>query len=115
MTSENEVESFLKDFKFKLDFWGLIFRSDRKKNFGTILKLEISTSDIRKVLKALVVKDYSAGPIEETLYKGADMWVFGKIVKKMEVYIKITLGAPGSEVICISFHFPERKMMYPFK
>jgi hypothetical protein len=43
------------------------------------------------------------------------MWVFGKIVKKKEVYIKITIGAMDSGVICISFHLAQYKMNYPLK
>jgi len=66
-------------------------------------------------LEALETKDYSEGPIEEKLYGGADMWVFGKTVKKKEVYIKITISAMGSSVICISFHLAQHKMQYPLK
>jgi len=53
--------------------------------------------------------------IEERLYGGSEMWVFGKIVKKKEVYIKITMGILGSSVICISFHIAEHKMNYPLR
>lgn len=63
----------------------------------------------------LEVKDYSKGPMEEKLYGGADMWVFGKTVKKKEVYIKITIGAMSNSVICISFHLAQHKMNYPLK
>jgi hypothetical protein len=67
------------------------------------------------VLQALEIKDYSEGPVEEKIYGGADMWVFGKTIKKREVYIKITMGSIGSSVICISFHLAQHKMNYPFK
>jgi hypothetical protein len=67
------------------------------------------------VLQALEIKDYSEGPVEEKIYGGADMWVFGKTIKKREVYIKITMGPIGSSVICISFHLAQHKMNYPFK
>jgi hypothetical protein len=43
------------------------------------------------------------------------MWVFGKHVKKREVYIKITMGNPGDKVICISFHFSENALRYPYQ
>jgi hypothetical protein len=43
------------------------------------------------------------------------MWVFGKDVKKNEVYIKITMGFAGGSVICISFHTAEYPIRYPFK
>lgn len=46
---------------------------------------------------------------------GADMWVFGVIIKRNEIYIKITLGLENSQVICISFHTAEHPLSFPFK
>ena len=80
-----------------------------------MLALEVSVNDIKNVLNDLEVEDYTEGPNKETLYKGADMWVFGKMVKKEEIYIKITIGSPNDKVICISFHLAEKKMINPFK
>ena len=70
---------------------------------------------ISKTEVASFLKDYSKGPVEEKLYGGADMWVFGKTIKNRDVYIKITMGPIGSSVICISFHLAQHKMNYPFK
>ena len=112
---KSNVKSFLSDFKQKMKIWGVIFRDDRGKNFKTLSKLEISPVDREKVLEKLEVTDYCEGPIEDTLYKLSDMWVFGKTIKKQEVYIKISLGAAGNNVICISFHLAEYKMTFPFK
>jgi hypothetical protein len=61
------------------------------------------------------VEDYSEGPLDDTLYKGSDFWVFGKEVKKSEVYIKISIGAGQGGVLCISFHVAERIMDYSLK
>ena len=115
MASQKQIESFLRDFKFHLDFWGLLIRSDRQKNFATMLELEYSINDVKNELKRLEFQDYSEGPLKETLYKSADMWVFGKMIQSKEVYIKITMGLGDSKVLCISFHFAERAMCYPFK
>jgi hypothetical protein len=115
MSSEAEVSSFLKDFKEKLNFWDVLFRDDRGKNMETLIQLELRPAERKAVLEALETKDYSEGPLEEKLYGGADMWVFGKIIKKKEVYIKITMGAMSSSVICISFHLAQHKMQYPLK
>ena len=62
-----------------------------------------------------MIEDYSQGPLEERMYGGVAMWIFGKDVKKNEVYIKITMGFAGGSVICISFHAAEYPMRYPFK
>lgn len=115
MSTEVAVASFLKDFKEKMRFWEVLFRDDRGKNAQTLVDLELRPIERKAVLEALQIKDYSEGPLEEKLYGGTDMWVFGKMIKKKEVYIKITMGAIGSSVICISFHLAEYKMNYPLK
>ena len=90
--------------------------SGRKgENAQALLDLEFRPIDRNIVLQALEIKDYSEGPVEEKIYGGADMWVFGKTIKKREVYIKITMGPFGSSVICISFHLAQHKMNYPLK
>ena len=115
MASNIEIERFLKDFKTKLSFWGLLIRSDREKNFNTMKALEFSINDVKNELKGLEVTHFSDGPIKETIYGGADMWVFGKPIQGKEVYIKITIGQPSNQVLCISFHFAEQSLNYPYK
>ena len=74
---------------------------------------------VKKYRKQIILniepKDYIEGPIVDTLNKMGEMWVFGKNVKKQEVYIKIMLGQPNSSTICISFHIAEHPLNYPFK
>jgi hypothetical protein len=115
MSIETAVAAFLKDFKEKMNFWDVLFRDDRGKNAQALVDLELRPIERKNILEKLESKDYSEGPLCETLYGGADMWVFGKIIKKREVYIKITMGTMGSSVICISFHLAEHKMNYPLK
>lgn len=115
MSTELEVKAFLADFKIKMNMWGILIRDDRSKNTQTLIDLEISHKDRNQILQALEAEDYSEGPLNEVLYKGAKMWVFGKMIKGTEVYIKITLGITGSNVICISFHIAEHAMHYPLK
>lgn len=115
MNIEKEVVSFLKDFKEKMKIWNVYFRDDRSKNLNAMLALELRSIERKSVLETLEKEDYSGGPFEDKLNGGADMWVFGKLIKKKEVYIKITLGSPNSGVICISFHLAEHKMNYPLK
>lgn len=109
------VEAFLNAFKTKLGIWGILIKSDRQKNLQTIADLEIRETDVVDILFKLTVEDYSEGPLFDIVYGGADMWVFGKQVKGHEIYIKITLGVPSSQTICISFHFAKHPMAYPFK
>lgn len=115
MASKDEIKAFLQDFHIKMDIWGIVIRDDRGKNTQTLFDLEITKDYRNKVLKSLIVEDYSEGPKEEKLYGGAAMWVFGKIIKGKEIYIKITMGVSGAKVICISFHIAEYQMTYPYK
>lgn len=115
MAPSTQIEAFLSHFKLKLGIWGLVFRSDRGKNTQTLLDLELSVAQVKELLRELEVEDYSGGPFEEKLYGNAEMWVFGKEVKAIEIYIKISMGMPSAEVICISFHQAEHPMVYPYK
>lgn len=115
MSKEPDVCRFLASFKEKMKFWDVLFRDDRGKNTQTLAELELRPVERKAVLEALEARDYSEGPVDEKLYGGAQMWVFGKSVKKKEVYIKITMGAMGCSVICISFHLAQHKMNYPLK
>ena len=115
MSSREDVIQFLKEFIFKMDFWGLYVRINRPKNNDTLYALELSANDVKGVLKKLELEDYSEGPVLDTLYRKSELWVFGKVIKEHEVYIKIQLGEPGCNTICISFHFAEYTMKYPFK
>jgi hypothetical protein len=114
-TTQEQVGQFLKEFLEKKRVWGILFRDDRGKNAQTLADLEIRPIDREKVLDSIVVLDYSQGPVADILNGGPVMWVFGKMVSKQEVYIKITVGWPGAQVICISFHIAEHAINYPFK
>ncbi len=114
VNNKAHVEEFLRDFKEKKKIWGILFLA-RDKNINTLSELEIRPVEREQVLDKLTVKDYCEGPLAEDWHGGKEMWVFGKMVKDNEIYIKITLGAPGSQTICISFDLAEHSMSYPFK
>jgi hypothetical protein len=115
MTTVEDVEKFLKDFKFKLDFFQIVYRDDRGKNIQALLDLELSPHQRTETIKDLKFTNYSEGPLEENLHGGSDMWVFGKEVKGNEIYIKISIENKDCPVICISFHISDYKMKYPLK
>jgi len=115
MTDRLSVEIFLKEFHQKLKIFEIRFRDDRGKNLQTLLNLEISPAFRRSVIESLRVEEYAEGPITDRLHHGAPLWVFGRIIKQKEVYIKISIGEANRPVICISFHEAEHPMTYPFK
>ena len=114
MITKEEVQKFLNQFHEKMKIFGIIYRDDRGKNQKTLEELEIVPSYRRVVIENLVVEDYILGPVDE-LNKLGELWVFGKDVKRREVYIKIMLGGVGCQTICISFHLAEHPLVYPFK
>jgi len=115
MTTEEEVDYFLRDFRYKMKIWDILFRDDRGKNAQALVDLELRPVERITVLENLTSIDYSQGPLDDVVYGVAQMWVFGTLIKKKEVYIKISLGRKGSNVLCISFHLAEHKMNYPLK
>ncbi len=115
MATKEEINRFLKQFQEKKSIWSILFRDDRGKNAETLTVLEITPNKRIEIIDTLKVIDYSEGPLNEKLYGGSDMWVFGREIKNKEIYIKISMGFEGSQVICISFHIAEFPMKYPYK
>lgn len=115
MTSKHEAETFLKELRVKIKIFGLLFLDNRGKNQQALFDLEITPAYREEVISSLKAEDYSQGPLEEKMHGILPMWVFGKHVKKEEVYIKISLGATNNSAVCISFHIAEHPMNYPFK
>lgn len=115
MASKDEVLSFLRDFHAKMKIYDVLFRDERGKNFNALIELDIRPVDRIQILESLSVIDYSEGPLVDQLYNLAPLWVFGKMVKNILVYIKISMGTKGSGTICISFHPAEHSMNFPLK
>ncbi len=106
---------YLKELRVKIDIFGILFLDNRGKNQQTLHYLEISPAKRNEIISSLEVEDYSSGPLEEKMHGILPMWVFGKQVKKKEVYIKVSMGIENSKAVCISFHLAEHSMHYPFK
>lgn len=115
MASQDEVSGFLQTFFAKYRVFDIVFRDGRPKNAQTLLDLEITPLIRRQIIESLETVDYSEGPLDDRLHGINSMWVFGRTHKDIEIYIKISMGMPGSRVICISFHPAEYPIRYPFK
>lgn len=113
-TTKEEVKIFLQEFKQKVIQFGVYIERQRAKNLQTMLDLELTAINVREHLKKLTYEDFYKGPSKDD-FGGEDLWEFGKEIKNKEVYIKITLGDINRETICVSFHYPEREIKYPFK
>ena len=114
-TTKENVEQYLKELKFKIVMWGILIRDDRSKNAQSLHDLEIPPNQRKEIISQLILEDYYQGPLEEKMHGILPMWVFGKTIKGKEIYIKISMGIPNSQAICISFHLAEHTIVYPFK
>lgn len=115
MINKEQVESFLEELHTKMKIFGILFRDDREKNRKTLQELEIVPSYRKVIIENLCLEDYVQGPVVDELNRLGEMWVFGKDVKGREIYIKVMISGKTSQTICISFHFAERTLVYPFK
>ena len=109
--TKQEVEQFLNQFNIKFDVWG-IFYLNRDKNNEALKALGFTAKARDEIVRQLKSDDYV-----ETLQADFfnEMWVFGRDVDGSELYIKIALGQPNSNTICISFHVAEHPIKYVYK
>jgi hypothetical protein len=114
MATNQEVETYLKELKVKMDIFGILFLDDRGKNQQTLHDLEISPYQRKEIIASLKVEDYSQGPLDEKMRGILPMWIFGKQVKNKEVYIKVSMGIQNMPAVCISFHISEHPLNYPY-
>lgn len=110
--SKKEVEAFLRQFLPKMDVLGIFFLN-RAKNQEALKMLGITPSARKEIIKSVTADDYIETIIDEFSY--GDMWVFGKDCNGVGVYVKIALGLPNTNTICISFHTAEHPLRYAFK
>jgi hypothetical protein len=109
------VEFFLPRLKEKLKVFGMVFRP-REKNTEALLQLDITPRHRQELILKLTADDYYAGPQAETHDpERPEYYEFGIIVKKEQVYIKLSPGLPGKSVDCMSFHIAEWPMKLPLK
>lgn len=108
------VRSFLLAVKYATQ--SCVIATVRQKNVDTMSELELTDKDVRNEILGLSVDDFCEGPLKDERIQG-DLWIFGKVVRGKEVYIKLKLSGDksGHGVKVLSFHFPEAPMQYPFK
>ncbi|WP_026836965.1 type II toxin-antitoxin system MqsR family toxin [Gillisia sp. JM1] len=116
MIEKREVDLFLKRLKQIIKIWDVFILDSRPKNsIKDLVSLGITANRRKEVILELELIDYCKGPLSETQFNGENMWVFGKIVKGVEIYIKLTIIEDTNKAICISFHKAEHPMNFPFK
>jgi hypothetical protein len=117
MASENDVQHFLNTLAAKMSIGEppIQFLNGRENNTQTLAYLEISVQNQLDAVKALTIADYSSGPLDDNRGGSLKWWVFGKMIKGKEIYIKISLNELNETPICMSFHTSKNKLTYPLK
>lgn len=88
--------------------------SKRDKNSDFLFNYDIDINEVPEIINSLDVSNFSECITDEIT--GEDLFVFGKYIDNIEVYIKIRIEYYLlKKVICISFHGAEYDMIYPFK
>ncbi len=98
-----------------IGIWGIFFTNRPKNSIQHLADLSITANMRKEIILNLKVENYSEGPLQETQQGGTEMWVFGEIIKKQTIYIKITISKVTGSPICISFHKAATPMNFPFK
>lgn len=120
IASEEDVEIFLialktmlltKDCRFEVK--GIKRGQDPTSTYtttNTMLDLNYDADDIKNELISLTTNEYIETIIDDADSTRPPFWVFGKEVKRKDIYIKVKIKIANS-VFCVSFHYPE----YPLK
>jgi hypothetical protein len=113
--SQLPVLFFLKEFK-QLVQDEKFYPVPRSVNQQALLNLGLSKQTQKDEIISLTVEDYCSGPNPDRDLPG-QIWVFGKVIKGQEVYIKLKIAEIGSEKIakCISFHPADQQLCFPYK
>ena len=74
MSSLEEVELFLQDFKVKYRIFDIVFRDSRDKSANTLLLLDMPPARRREIIESIVSADYTEGPLDDRLYGIASLW-----------------------------------------
>ena len=113
MANQRQVSRFLEAFTRSMAEVGWLWIMNREKNRDALIAIGITKQHREEIIRSLTPEDYCEGPLPDESQPG-DVWVFGKHVEGIEVYIKLKLTRTEA-LKCISFHPAERALRYPLK
>lgn len=115
MATKEQVETFLKELRWKMQFSDIAFRP-REKNLNFLAEADLRPIERIEYLKKLTYVNYKSGPNQDSHDPGKpNFYEFGMEIKGIVAYIKISLGLPKKRVDCMSFHKAEMEITYPLK
>lgn len=95
---------------------GDIVIAARKKNSDTLAQLGLLYRHQLEILKGLTYHDYF-NTLSPTV-KDPEAWEFGVTEHRRSIYIKLALitdGTGNEYLACVSFHFANQPITYPYK
>lgn len=117
----NELKNILQSEEFNIDNDLTIIKSKKKgekvqySTPYTLLDLDYDASDVVERLKELTIKDYSETLVDKDDLNPPLLFVFGKDINENQVYIKLKIkGTQTRHVLCVSFHYAQEKMLFPY-
>lgn len=115
MTQRTQVELFLAQFR---ECWPprCSISGKRDKNLQGLADLNLTAKQREEEIMSLAVENYHDGPLENKSRGGQGIWIFGKLINGIELYIKLNIFEADGQfyATCISFHPAEVCLTYPF-
>lgn len=110
-----EVERILLDLKEIIYDKGINF-VPRIEHKNALIELGLTKNTCIDIFFNLSVMNYSSGPEPDDEDLGGYIWIFGKEIDSVEVYIKIKIFTiDGTDYAkCLSFHSAKYSLDYPF-
>lgn len=79
------------------------------------MDLDYDAGDIVERLKELTIREYSETLVDTDDINPPLLFVFGKDINRKQLYIKLKIkGNRTRHVLCVSFHYAEEKMTFPY-
>lgn len=80
----------------------------------TLVELGYTADDVADTLRTLELDNYSETLIDKDNDDPPLLMVFGKDISDKLIYIKLKIRGER-KIICVSFHYAERDMIFPYK
>lgn len=115
-----ELRDVLDDeaFDMNTDFTIILKRKGVAEEFTTMYTLndlEYDMQDVVERLRELTVEEYSETKIDRDNIDPPLLFVFGKMIEKRLVYIKLKVRkSHRRHVLCVSFHYAREQMKFPY-
>lgn len=107
-----DVSDFLKRFKGESALSGIDF-VPRKGYLDALAQLGITIPDAENTLLGLSATDYVSGPESDHNGSPGEIWVFGTMIHRRQIYIKVKLDT--GRAACLSFHEAQYPLRFPLR